>query len=165
MTTVTASPALPATGAMSAEARPGFFGVLRGEFFKLTRQRINWMMILGVVGITLMPYLYVIFLSDHAQILQQMQNPPQLFLYYFMSATLGLQRVFVGIFLMVATARLFGLEYSNGTIRILLARGVGRLELLSAKLLAIIVQDDLLLAFVHHKQRRHGVPHRQPVVR
>lgn len=147
MTALTASRLeLPATSTATAEARPSFLGVLRGEFFKLSRQRVNWVLILGVVAITLLPYLYVIFLSNHAQILPQMQNPPQLFLYYFMSATLSLQRIFVGIFLMVATARLFGLEYQNGTIRILLARGVGRLELLSAKLVAMALAGLALLA-------------------
>ena len=147
MTTLTASrPGLPATNTAAAEARPRFMGVLRGEFFKLSRQRVNWVMALGIVGITIIPYLYAIFLFDHAQIQQEIQHPPQIFLYYFMSATLSLQRVFVGIFLLVATARLFGLEYQNGTIRILLARGVGRLELLFAKLLAMALAGLALFA-------------------
>ena len=46
-------------------------------------------------------------------------------------------KVFGGALLIVVTARLIGMEYSGGTIRVLLSRGVGRLQLLFGKLTAI----------------------------
>src|SRR5579862_2539038 len=51
---------------------------------------------------------------------------------------LSIFRILVGPFLIIVTARLIGMEYSGGTIRILLSRGVGRLQLLGAKLTAIL---------------------------
>ncbi len=147
MTTLVASRPTSSVGSSAVPAaRPTFLGVLRGELFKLTRQRLNWLLVLGVTGITLAPHIYFVFFSDHSAIQQQLQDPPQLFLYQTMGATLAIQRVFVGIFLLVATARMVGLEYQNGTIRVLLARGVGRLELLGAKLLAMTLVGLALFA-------------------
>jgi ABC-2 type transport system permease protein len=148
MTTLVASRPTSSVGSRALPApRPTFLGVLRGELFKLTRQRLNWLLVLGVTGITLAPHIYFVFFSDHSAIQQRLQDPPQLFLYQTMAATLDLQRVFVGIFLLIATARMVGLEYQNGTIRVLLARGVGRLELLGAKLLAMTLVGLALFAW------------------
>jgi ABC-type transport system involved in multi-copper enzyme maturation permease subunit len=148
MTTLIAAPPVSAvSGAAVAATRPSFFGILRGELYKLTRQRVNWFLLLVVSAVALLPYIAAVFFIDHSQTLKSMQNPPQLFLFDFMSATLDLQRVFVGIFLLVATARMVGLEYQNGTIRVLLARGVGRLQLLGAKLLAMTIAGLAVLAW------------------
>jgi len=46
-------------------------------------------------------------------------------------------KVFGGALLIIVTARLIGMEYSGGTIRVLLSRGVGRLQLLLGKLTAV----------------------------
>ncbi len=46
-------------------------------------------------------------------------------------------RIFGGFFILILTARTIGQEYQLGTIRIVLARGVGRVQLLLAKLAAI----------------------------
>ena len=46
-------------------------------------------------------------------------------------------KVFGGALLIVVTARLIGMEYSGGTIRVLLSRGVGRLQLSLGKLTAV----------------------------
>jgi ABC-type transport system involved in multi-copper enzyme maturation permease subunit len=48
-------------------------------------------------------------------------------------------RVLSGIFLIILTSYIIGQEFQNGTIRILLSRGIGRLQLLLAKLLSIIL--------------------------
>ena len=48
-------------------------------------------------------------------------------------------RVFTSFFLLILTARVVGLEYQLGNIRVLLACGIGRLQLLFAKLLAVVV--------------------------
>src|SRR2546429_1109115 len=58
---------------------------------------------------------------------------------------LAILRAFGGIFLIILTARVIGLEYQLGTIRILLARGVGRLQLLLVKLLTIVLVALLIL--------------------
>lgn len=50
---------------------------------------------------------------------------------------LTILRVFGGITLLIITARAIGLEYQQGTIRVLLARGVGRVQLLTAKLVGV----------------------------
>jgi ABC-type transport system involved in multi-copper enzyme maturation permease subunit len=57
----------------------------------------------------------------------------------------GLFNTGSGIVLLLSAARLFGMEYSGGTIRILLARGVGRLQLYAAKLIALAVLGAGLL--------------------
>ena len=54
-------------------------------------------------------------------------------------------RVFTGFFLLILTARMIGLEYQLGTIRVLLSRGVGRLQLLFAKLLTVVIIALVLL--------------------
>jgi ABC-type transport system involved in multi-copper enzyme maturation permease subunit len=56
-----------------------------------------------------------------------------------MNVDLSVLRIFVGVFVLIATALLVGQEYQNGTIRVLLSRGVDRVQLLLAKLLAMSV--------------------------
>src|SRR5215470_18172209 len=73
------------------------------------------------------------------------QTNPLHFYYNILSITLSILRVFTGIFLLVLTARTIGLEYQLGTIRVLLARGVGRLQLLFAKLLTVAIIALVLL--------------------
>jgi ABC-type transport system involved in multi-copper enzyme maturation permease subunit len=53
------------------------------------------------------------------------------------SGDLSILRVFSGIVALVLAAHVIGLEYQQGTIRILLGRGVGRLQLLGAKIAAL----------------------------
>jgi ABC-type transport system involved in multi-copper enzyme maturation permease subunit len=48
-------------------------------------------------------------------------------------------RILSGVFLILLTSTVIGQEFQNGTIRILLSRGVGRLQLLLAKLLCIVI--------------------------
>jgi len=122
------------TLAATATPRPGFLGVLRGELFKLARQRTNWILFLGITGITCLTYYFLVRGPSTQDSLTQ---SPLSTLYEVMGYQMAIQRAFIGILLLVATARMMGLEYQNGTIRILLARGVGRLELLGAKLAAM----------------------------
>jgi ABC-2 type transport system permease protein len=127
----------PVTSGEPHTTSPTFFGVLRGEFFKLSRQRFNWFMALGVTVVTVGPYLYAVLTQNNSRTLDSMRNPPQFFLWYLMGFALAFQRVIVGIFLLTMTARMVGLDFQQGTIRVLLARGVGRLQLLGAKLAAV----------------------------
>jgi ABC-2 type transport system permease protein len=51
-----------------------------------------------------------------------------------------------GIFLLITASRLVAMEYSAGTIRVLLGRGTGRIQLLGAKLLTLSLAGLALLA-------------------
>lgn len=121
-------------------ARPSFFGLMGGEFFKLTRMwstRITFvLLLLFVIG----PSVLLLVTGSFAQNLKQETSQEVLRTFYtLLSVNLGVIRVFIGFFLIILVANVIGREYSLGTIRILLARGVGRLQLLFAKLSAIIV--------------------------
>ena len=125
-------------------AKPSFFGILRGEFFKIRHQWITWIMLVLLLGAMVLPYIVE---STAPNIKTQLLTAPLHFFYNQMSIGLSVLRVFTGIFLLIVTATAIGLEYQLGTIRVLLARGVGRLQLLSAKLLAVAIIALLLLVF------------------
>lgn len=141
-------------GAMGAQAvaerapRPSFFGVMRGEWIKVSRQWTFWIM----VGLMAVGYLlFTLVLGSGGRLSDRIAQSPVSVLYTFMEADLFLLRVFWGMIMIVLTARLIGMEYSGGTIRVLLARGVGRLQLLFAKLSVIaliaLIGGALLVAF------------------
>lgn len=130
------SAAVPQT-ATQTTARPRFLGLLRGELFKIMHQRMNWIML---------PILY--FLCSvrwlalplgRGNVKDQLVAQPYDALHSLMAQNLGIFRVFVGFFLIILTARAIGLDYQQGTIRIILARGVGRLQLLYSKVLALVL--------------------------
>lgn len=125
-----------APGATSAarSVRPSFLGIVRGELFKVGRQRATWLMAALLVVILCLPYLIAGAISD---LKTQIVQTPLDTLYGFMGGSLLVLRIFSGLFLVLVTSRLIGMEHSGGTIRILLARGVGRLQLLAAKLVAL----------------------------
>lgn len=129
-------------------ARPSFFGIMRGEWIKLSRQWTFWIMLgLMVVGYIL----FTLILAGGGNLSDRISREPQAVLYTFMESELFLLRVFWGMMVIVLTARLIGMEYSAGTVRVLLGRGVGRLQLLFAKLsviaLVALVCAVLLIAF------------------
>jgi ABC-2 type transport system permease protein len=125
-------------------ARPRFAGIVRGEFIKVSRQWTTWGMFVVLAGILTLPFLVSLSAPGFKDGLGQ---EPLFELYRTMGRNLWAFRMFVGPVLVVITARLIGMEYSGGTIRVLLGRGVGRLQLLGAKLLAITVYAiGLLLA-------------------
>jgi len=117
-------------------SKPSFFGILGGELFKISRQWIVWVMLVLLAGVIALPYIITLTVPD---VKATIDHTPLLFLTNRMMQNLAILRVFIGIFLLVLTAFVIGLEYQLGTIRILLARGVGRLQLLTAKLLAVVI--------------------------
>lgn len=123
-------------------ARPSFFGLVRGEFFKVLHQRTTWIMLVVVLGVTILPY---IILGYAPRRLADINSDPKTFLYDVLSTGLSILRVFSGFFVLIVTARMIGLEYQLGTIRVLLSRGVGRLQLLFAKLLTVVIIALILL--------------------
>jgi ABC-2 type transport system permease protein len=133
--------------ARPADLRPSFVGLVRGELFKVSRQRATWIMAALLVGILCFPYLVT---SLRPNLKELFELTPARSLYIMMGSNLLVLRVFSGTFLILLTARLIGMEYSSGTIRVLLGRGVGRLQLLGAKLLtmALIALAVLVVAVV-----------------
>ncbi|HKD76932.1 MAG TPA: ABC transporter permease subunit, partial [Ktedonobacterales bacterium] len=126
-----ATTAAPATGALPT---PKFLGVLRAEIFKMSRQPVNWLMAAGVLAMVALPW---VLLPTTPFIRNELQANPLIAQFVQMGRSLTILRVFGGLFVIVLTARVFGLDYQQGTIRIILARGVGRLQLLGAKLLTV----------------------------
>ncbi len=126
----------PAEQIQLQRAKPGFFGTVRGEFFKISRQWTNWIMLVLLLGAIVLPFVIEMTAPN---VKTNIQTNPLHFYYNMLSISLSILRVFTGIFLLILTARVVGLEYQLGTIRVLLSRGVGRLHLLFAKLLAVAV--------------------------
>jgi ABC-type transport system involved in multi-copper enzyme maturation permease subunit len=124
-------------------ARPSFVGIVRGELFKIARSWVTWILAVLLCGAITMPYLAT--LAVQAQSLQ-LKEAPLFFLYRHSESGLAVLRVFGGAFMIILTARVFGIEYGFGTIRILLSRGVGRLQLLGAKLVAVGIVAAIMLA-------------------
>jgi ABC-type transport system involved in multi-copper enzyme maturation permease subunit len=130
------------------EPHPSFLGLMRGEWLKLSRQWTFWIMLGLMVG----GYILVtLIFASGGRLADRLRLNPQEGIYSFMELYLFLLRVFWGMMMIVLTARLIGMEYSSGTIRVVLARGVGRLQLLFAKLsvlaLVALVGGALLTAF------------------
>ena len=135
---VTASRAAVAAKAV----RPSFVGAVRGELLKLSRQRSLWVML--VLGAALFGFVgLAIFSTDNVK--QTLKVAPDQFLYTALDIMGTLFNTGSGIVLLICASRLFGMEYSSGTIRILLARGTGRLQLYFAKLVALALLGLCLL--------------------
>jgi ABC-type transport system involved in multi-copper enzyme maturation permease subunit len=140
---MTASLSPAAVTSSAAAARPRFLVLLRGELFKIAHLRITWVM----------AAVYALFLGGAQLVLAtgpgtqtQLRDDPLGAFYNLMEGDLQLVRIFGGIFLLVLGAHVVGLEYQQGTIRVLLGRGVGRLQLLFAKVAALAAAGAALLA-------------------
>lgn len=140
-TTVTTSSIEHATRLHSA--KPSFFGTMRGEFFKIRHQWTTWIMAVMYLGVIVLPY---ILLWTATNTKADIQTAPLHFYYNVLSIGLSIVRVFSGLLLLILTARVVGQEYQLGTIRILLARGLGRVQLLLAKLLTVVIIALVLIA-------------------
>lgn len=125
--------AAPATRTRS-EAAPSFAGIVRGELFKISRQWATWIMAALMLAVMAIPY---IVLMASSSVKANLQRAPLQTMYETAGGNFLVLRVFSGLILIVLTTRLIGMEYSGGTIRVILSRGVGRLQLLFAKLLTI----------------------------
>jgi ABC-type transport system involved in multi-copper enzyme maturation permease subunit len=120
--------------APASYGRASLTGLVRGELRKIVHLRITWALLglftLFVVGSQL------ILVSTPNTKEQLIKNTPDAFS-NLVSGDLSILRVLSGIVALVLAAHVVGLEYQHGTIRILLGRGVGRLQLLSAKMTAL----------------------------
>lgn len=117
-------------------ATPSFLGIVRGELLKVSRQWLTWIMLALLAGGTIFAHLLTFSIPSAKA---NLSKAPLHFLYNEMEVSFSILRIFGGIFIIILTAYLIGMEYQYGTVRILLARGVGRLQLLFAKLVALVI--------------------------
>lgn len=120
----------------TSHLRPSFIGIVRGEVFKVSRMWSFWITLALLLCFNAGPYL--ISLINQTRFHNSLLNNPLSYWYNELSINLGVLRVFIGFFLIILTATVIGREYQLGTIRVLLARGVGRVQLLLAKIAAIV---------------------------
>ena len=124
------------TTTFTRATRPSFPGVVRGEIFKQTHSRP--VLGSGAVMVLVTAALPALFLASRPRHEgRRLATTPEIFYFTVMNVDLSVLRIFVGVFVLIATALLVGQEYQNGTIRVLLSRGVDRVQLLLAKLLAM----------------------------
>ncbi len=134
-TAVTVTPSAPVATRLHS-ARPSFVGIVRGELFKVSRQLSTWILGVLYLGAIFLPYL-VLLSSGRTK--TQVRDDPMSALYSVLGVDMVILKVFGGALIIVVTARLIGMEYSGGTIRVFLSRGVGRLQLLFGKLAALTI--------------------------
>jgi ABC-type transport system involved in multi-copper enzyme maturation permease subunit len=140
MSAVVVSP--QATRAASA-ARASFSGLLRAELYKLAHLRITQVLaalyLVFVVGGQLL-------LASARNIGSQLAGDPLTAFHTTLEGDLSIVRMFTGVVMLILSAHAVGLEYTQGTIRVLLGRGVGRLQLLGAKMAALAVAATAFIA-------------------
>ena len=123
--------------------RPRFFGTVRGEALKVSRQLSFWLMLGGAVVLLAIVTLAI---TSASNIQDQLKTDPTAWAYGARDIFGTIFQIGSGIFLLIVGSRLFAMEYSSGTIRIIYARGTGRLRLLLAKMLTLAIVGILLLA-------------------
>ena len=128
---------------MTVNPRPHFFGIVRGEVIKVSRQLSFWLML--VAGAVLLAVITLAIASAQG-IQDQLKVDPTGWAFGARDVFGTVFQIGSGIFLLIVGSRLFAMEYSSGTIRIIYARGVGRLRLLLAKMLTLAIVGVALLA-------------------
>ena len=128
---------------MSLALRPSFYGTIRGEVLKVSRQLSFWLMLGGAFVLLA---IITLALSSASNIQDQLKTDPTGFAYGARDVFGTIFQIGSGIFLLIVGSRLFAMEYSSGTIRIIYARGTGRLRLLLAKMLTLAFIGIVLLA-------------------
>jgi ABC-2 type transport system permease protein len=122
----------------SAQAlRPSWRGIVYAELMKITWLRITWVMTVFTISVMALFFLLVLFESSARETLRS--NPISYGYSVFITQDMLIFRVLSGFFVMILTVYSMGLEYQQGTIRILLARGVGRIQLVLGKLAALFL--------------------------
>ena len=123
--------------------RPSFYGAIRGEAIKVSRQLSFWLILAGglvLLGVTVVAIGTVGNLPDLAK------SDPSAYVRQLLDVYGTIFQIGSGIVLLIIGSRLIAMEYSSGTIRIAYARGVGRLQLLLAKLVLLALVGIGLLA-------------------
>jgi ABC-type transport system involved in multi-copper enzyme maturation permease subunit len=112
----------------------------------VSHQLSFWLMIVAgfvLLGISLVAFTTIGSLPSTAR------TDPNTFLRQMFDVYGTIFQIGSGIVLLIVGSRLFAMEYSSGTIRIAYARGVGRLQLLLAKMvLLVIIGIGLLVGYL-----------------
>lgn len=124
------------------QLRPSFVGAIRGEALKVSRQLSFWLMLAG--SFVLLAVI-VLAMTSAGNLQSQLSADPVGFFYGARDVFGTVFQIGSGIFLLIIGSRLFAMEYSSGTIRIVYARGTGRLRLLLAKMVTLAIIGGLLL--------------------
>ena len=127
----------------AATVRPRFSGTFRAEAVKVSRQLSFWLMI--VAGFVLLGVVTLAVMTTQ-DLKGQLLADPTGWAYGKLDIFGTMFQIGSGIVLLIVGARLIGMEYSFGTIRIIYARGTGRLHLLLAQMTALAVLGICLLA-------------------
>jgi ABC-type transport system involved in multi-copper enzyme maturation permease subunit len=126
--------------------RPSFFGTVRGEALKVSRQLSFWLMLAGALVLLA---IITLAITSASNIQDQLKTDPTGFAYGARDIFGTVFQIGSAIFLLIVGSRLFAMEYSSGTIRIIYARGTGRLQLLLAKMLTLaFVGAGLLVGYL-----------------
>jgi ABC-type transport system involved in multi-copper enzyme maturation permease subunit len=147
-TLATGPPRAQHSSAAEKGGRTSFRGLLASELFKLRRRPLTWGLIALTLFFVLAAYLTLIYtITNHPTAVlpgHLFAGPAGVRNVIVQQLTLGRR---VGEFSVVAAAgAAVGVEFSSGSLRILLSRGVPRWQVLGAKYLALSVFALVLLA-------------------
>lgn len=127
-------------GVFRPRSRASFPGAVRSELLKVRGHRLTWVL-LALAAIATAAALVQTLISDHALF----DTRPAAFLSGYLTVAQTTFQVTSGILLLTGSAWLVGVEYAAGTVRIAVAGGTARLQLLGAQLVALAICGLLLL--------------------
>lgn len=117
--------------------------LIRGELRKISRDRgAQWLTGLAIFLVVLAS----VGAAGAAGMTQLVNQRPQDFVLRLADILRTAITTGLGVLVLVGSSRLVAMEYQRGTIRVLLARGVGRVQLLFAKVAALLIAGALVLA-------------------
>ena len=122
---------------------PSFFGIVRGEAIKVSRQLSFWLMLAGAFVLLAIT---VVGINTAQNVSDAAKSSASGFALQMLNIYGTVFQIGSGILLLIVGSRLIAMEYSSGTVRIAYARGVGRLQLLLAKFALLALVGLALLA-------------------
>ena len=108
-----------------------------GERHKLRRRWIPWIL-LGIIVFIMQALVWVTYVSHHFGDSASSRDTRSFTLPYSIGDTIEGSSAFFVIPIIILAASVMGVEYGLGTLRTTLTRGVGRWQLLSAKLIMLM---------------------------
>jgi ABC-2 type transport system permease protein len=138
--------------------RPPFLGMVQAELRKIVWWRAIWFTLLGIgllmLLLSALNYFVTIFSLTQSPGERGPGQPPapvlpaEAITYDVMTALLNYVREYSGLVIAILAVMLIAAEFQFGTIRIVLARGVGRIRLLFAKLCALLIAGLIATAVI-----------------
>lgn len=141
----TISSAIKISEAERAQLRasaPSFFGIVRGELLKMSRRFSTW---IPLIIVALFLCATTMLQAVGHGLKDEITHAPLHVVYSITQDGLGFTRAFTGLYFLIITAYVIGLEFQMGTVRVLVSRGVGKLTLLIAKVTSIAIVALLVL--------------------